>query len=266
MQRPSRNFVHTLAESARETVSSGYYQVPESSSPKRSLKAAIEDCPCTAIIAEVKFRSPAEGALRSRQDGRDPAGVARSYERGGAVAISVLTEPKHFEGSIEYLAQVKRAVSVPVLMKDIVIDPIQIEAARRVGADAVLLMASVFRAGLSDLGLDEMVRLAHSKGLEVLLEAHTKEEYAIALGADADVIGINNRDLETLQVSIDTSRKLLRSGKHGKTVISESGLSSRGQLVELSGLGADGFLIGSSLMRSKNIEKVVRELAGEQRT
>jgi indole-3-glycerol phosphate synthase len=259
MPRPSRNFVYTLAESARKTISEGYYEVEEVSVPHRSLSASIRNSPRIPVITEVKFRSPAEGSLRGRDD---PAEIAKQYERGGAAGISVLTEPKHFEGSIEYLVRVKKAVSVPVLMKDIVVDPVQVEAARKIGADAVLLMASIFGAGLADLSLEDMAGLAHSKGLEVLLEAHTKDEYLTAIRSSADVVGINNRDLETLEVSIDTSRRLLREGKGSKTVISESGLSKRNELLELKSLGADGFLVGSSLMRSKNIEEAVRELAG----
>jgi indole-3-glycerol phosphate synthase len=259
MQRPNRNFIYTLAESARKTVSEGYYRVDEVNLPHRSLAAAIRSSKRIPIITEVKFRSPAEGSLRDRDD---PAEIAAKYERGGATGISVLTEPKHFEGSIEYLVRVKKAVSLPVLMKDIIVDPIQVEAARRIGADAVLLMASIFSAGLSDLPLDAMTDLAHSKGLEVLLEAHTRDEYLAAIHSSADVIGINNRNLETLEVSLETSRLLLREGKASKTVISESGLSRRSELLELRSLGADGFLVGSSLMRSKDIEEAVRELAG----
>jgi indole-3-glycerol phosphate synthase len=259
MQRPNRNFVYTLAESAKATVSEGYYSVDEVHVPHRSLQAAIRQPGRIPVITEVKFRSPAEGSLRVQED---PAKIAASYERGGAAGISVLTEPKHFEGRIEYLTQVKKAVSIPVLMKDIVVDPIQVEAAKKIGADAVLLMASIFDAGLSARPLDEMIELVHSKGMEVLLEAHTEGEYQVALQSSADVIGINNRDLETLEVSIETSKRLLRLGKASKTVISESGLSKRSELLELRELGADGFLVGSSLMRSKNIEEAVRELAG----
>lgn len=259
MQRPNRNFIYTLAESARQTVSEGYYKVEETPAVKRSLRSAIVGSKTTPIIAEVKFRSPAEGALRGSED---PAAIARRYQSGGAIGISVLTEPKHFEGKIGFLPQVKKAVSVPVLMKDIVVDEVQIEAARRVGADAILLMASVFAAELADLSLPEMVDRTHKAGLEVLLEAHTQNEYRTALGSEADVVGINNRDLQTLEVSLETSRRLLREGKGSKVVISESGLSKRSELEELSSLGADGFLVGSSLMRSKNIEESLRELAG----
>jgi indole-3-glycerol phosphate synthase len=259
MQQPNRSFIYTLAESARKTISEGYYEVQETRLPRRSLRGAIRPGPRIPIITEVKFRSPAEGTLRAVDD---VVAIAQSYERGGAAGVSVLTEPKHFDGRIQYLSRVKKAVSLPVLMKDIVVSPIQIEAASRIGADAVLLMASIFRAKLADAPLDAMVGLAHAKGLEVLLEAHTKEEYVIALASSADIVGINNRDLETLQVSLDTSRRLLLQGKDSKTVISESGLSRRSELLELRALGADGFLVGSSLMRSKDIEGSVRELAG----
>lgn len=259
MQPRNRSFIYTLAQSARKTISEGYYQVDETKLPKRSLRSVIRPGPRFQIITEVKFRSPAEGPLRASENVVE---IASSYERGGAVAISVLTEPAHFEGRIEFLSSVKRAVTLPVLMKDIVVAPVQIEAAKRIGADAVLLMTSIFRSGLADLSLEAMIGLAHSKGLEVVLEAHTQEEYLLALASSADIVGINNRDLETLTVSLDTSRKLLLSGKASKTVISESGLSKRSELVELRSLGADGFLVGSSLMRSKNIEEAVRELAG----
>jgi indole-3-glycerol phosphate synthase len=259
-QRRDKDFIYTLARSARETISDGYYRVEEEKGlARRSLRASILNCVRFPVITEVKFRSPAEGKLRAKDD---PAKIASRYQKGGASGISVLTEPKHFEGRIEFVSQVKRAVTVPVLMKDVVVDPIQLEAARRVGADAILLMASIFSANLADLPLHQMVDLAHSKGLEVLLEAHTREEYIIALDTSADVVGINNRDLKTLEVSLDTSRRLLREGKFSKTVISESGLSKRSELEELRSLGADGFLVGSSLMRSKDIEGAVRALAG----
>lgn len=257
--QPDSSFIQTLAGSARKTISEGYYELAGQALPRRSLRSAILGCRRTPVIAEVKFRSPAEGPLRTSED---PTGIARQYEKGGAVGISVLTEPKHFEGRIEYLPRVKESVSVPVLMKDIVVSRVQVDAARRIGADALLLMASIFTARLADLPLERMVGAVHEAGLEVLLEAHTSEEYRLALESDADIVGINNRDLRTLAVTIDTSRRLLREGKDHKIVICESGLSRRTELEELRSLGADGFLVGSTLMRSKDIEGAVRELAG----
>lgn len=265
MQRPSKNFVYTLAETAKATIAEGYYErAREAAVPNRSLLSSLRTVPHTPIITEVKFRSPAEGALRSAED--DPREIAMSYERGGACGISVLTEPRHFRGDLSFLTRVKDSVGLPVLMKDIVVDPIQVEAARRVGADALLLMVSVFQTGLARLSLDEAIELAHSKGLEVLLEAHTEEEYRLALNSGADIVGINNRNLETLEVTLETTRDLLRLGKGSKTVISESGISRREEVVELGTMGADGFLIGSTLMRSKNIEETLRTLAGVHQT
>ena len=137
----------------------------------------------------------------------------------------MLTEPKHFDGRLEFLTAVKRSVQVPVLMKDIIIDPVQIDAARNAGADAVLLMDVIFRSRLSSFSLDYMIEHAHARGLEVLLEAHTENEYLESLQSKADMVGINNRNLKTLEVSLDTSRSLLRKHPHSKIVVCESGFS-----------------------------------------
>ncbi len=248
-------------ESARQTISEGYYKAETSNLPRRSLRDSILSARGLPLIAEVKFRSPSEGQLRR---GGDLLDLALRYQRGGAAAISVLTEPKHFEGRLEYLTAVKRNVGIPVLMKDIVIDPVQIDAAERAGADAVLLMDIIYRARLSGFSLDRMIEHAHSRGLEVLLEAHTELEYVESLQTQADVVGINNRDLRTLDVSLDTSRTLLARHGHPKTVVCESGLTKRAELEELRSLGADGFLVGSALMRSGDAEAAVRGLVGGQ--
>ena len=251
-----------LAESSRKTLSEGYYEVGESGFPVRSLSGALRGADRTPIIAEVKFRSPAEGPLRSPGS---VAEIASAYERGGAAGISVLTEPKHFAGRLDYVTVVKRSVSLPVLMKDIVIDKVQIEAASSVGADAILLMVSLFTAGLTTESLPRMIDHAHDHGLEVLLEAHTDKEFRSSLESEADIVGINNRDLDTLKVSLNTSRRLLRRryDKRSKPVICESGISRRDEVVELLGLGADGFLVGSAIMKSGDIEGKLRSLVGE---
>ena len=261
MPREGGTFVEELASSARATIDEGYYNVVDSGLEHRSMVAAIRGVKDTPIIAEVKFRSPAEGSLRSHDD---VSRIAEAYERGGVAGISVLAEPKHFEGRLEYVTEVKRGATVPVLMKDIVVDQVQIDAAARVGADVILLMASIFGAGLSREPLGRMIDHAHEKGLEVLLETHTVGEYESSLRSGADLVGINNRDLHTLRVSLDTSRTLLRKGltKNSKPVISESGISRRDEVVELTSLGADAFLVGSALMKSKDPEAEVRSLRG----
>jgi indole-3-glycerol phosphate synthase len=260
-RQEAESFVAELAASARRTVAEGYYAVEDSKLPRRSMVQAIRSSKGTPVIAEVKFRSPAEGSLRPHGEvGR----IAEAYERGGVVGISVLAEPKHFEGRLEYVTEVKRSSTVPVLMKDIIINTVQIDAAERVGADVVLLMASIFANGLSTSSLDRMIEHAHDRRLEVLLEAHTDEEFRLSLDTGADLVGINNRDLDTLKVSLDTSRALLRKNydKHAKPVVSESGISARSEILELSALGADAFLVGSAIMKSGDMEQTVRSLTG----
>ena len=203
------NFIFKLAESAARSIDEGYYrELGDKPKPQaqRSLKAAILASKYVPLIAEIKFTSPAEGKLRSPGDVK---GIARAYERGGVAGISVLTEPKHFDGDIEYLPLVKKSVEVPVMMKDIIIDPVQVDAGAEMGADAVLLIAAIFMNRLARASLEDMCVLAHGRGMEVMLEAHTKNEYLFALESGADVIGINNRNLDTLEVSLETSKKLL---------------------------------------------------------
>ena len=168
--RNESNFIFTLARSAAQSIAEGYYRdLGEATGPAlehRSLKESILRSTRTPLIAEIKFTSPAEGKLRPAGDVRK---IARSYERGGVSGISVLTEPKHFDGDIRYLPLVKKAVKVPVLMKDIVIDPVQIDAGARMGADAVLFIAAIFVNRLARVSLEEMFSRAHDAGLEVLL-------------------------------------------------------------------------------------------------
>jgi indole-3-glycerol phosphate synthase len=261
MQRANDDFIGTLAESARKTISEGYYVVKDAGLPHRSLRDALAAAHGIPLITEVKLRSPSEGQLKKSADVRE---IAKMYQRGGAAGISVLTEPKHFDGRLEFLTAVKKSVDLPVLMKDIVIDPVQIDAAAKIGADAVLLMDVIYRARLSNFGLEEMIERAHGRGLEVVLEAHTEAEYLESLQSPADIVGINNRNLKTLAVSLETSRELLRNHTHSKMVICESGFSKASELSELRSLGADGFLVGSALMKSGDIEGAVRGLVGAQ--
>lgn len=275
--RSESNFIFTLARSAAQSIAEGYYRdlgekPRDGLGEHRSLKESILRSKRTPLIAEIKFTSPAEGRLRPAGDVKR---IARSYERGGVSGISVLTEPKHFDGDIRYLPLVKKAVSVPVLMKDVIIDPVQIDAGAEMGADAVLFIAAIFANGLAKASLEEMFSRARARGLEVLFEAHTEKEYASALESEADVVGINNRNLDSLEVSLATSRRLLAAGRarreglrtlgRDKPVISESGIKSRREIDELLELGADGFLVGSAFMKSADLEAKVRSLTGASR-
>ena len=259
MQQAETNFLRELVDSAKSRVDRGYYQVPEAAwTPRASLVESLRVKDRIPIIAEVKFRSPAEGRLTRRRDVED---IARTYECGGAVGISVLTEPDHFEGRLDYVSVVKRTVRVPVLMKDVVVDRAQVEAGRRVGADAVLLIAGVFGGGIEYPSLAEMVKDIHRKGMEAVVEVHDAGEYKTALAWEADIVGINNRDLRTLRVSLDISRRLLGRRLRVKPVICESGIRTKEEVDELRGLGADGFLLGSVLMKSGDSEATLRRLS-----
>jgi indole-3-glycerol phosphate synthase len=253
------DFMDTLAMDAVKTIDSGYYQnVKAVNQPKISLKAAIQNCNTYAVITEIKSASPSLGTIRSSIN---PAEIALAMQRGGAVGISVLTEPTHFNGSLETLTQARKMVQLPILMKDIIIVADQIEAGAKLGANAVLLIQALFDKGCCEMNVDKMIAYAHNQGLEVLLETHTEAEFKSALETDADLIGINNRDLSTLKIDLQTTNKILEKHKnHGKVVISESGIKMPGHLQYLRGCGADAFLVGSSIMLTDDIESKVKEL------
>jgi len=252
------DFLDTLARDAKETVTEGYYKVStQGIFSSVSLRKAIIENKKNAVIAEVKAASPSRGTIRKSFD---PEKVAIAMENGGATGISVLTEPKHFSGSLRYLAKVRKSVKLPILMKDIIINPIQLETASRIGANAVLLIEALFEREYCECNIDEMISQAHARNLEVLLETHNENEFQSAINSDADLIGINNRDLRTLKVDIRiTERILKRYGNHGKVVVSESGVIAPADLLFLRGCGAQAFLIGSAIMMADNIEKKVKE-------
>lgn len=252
------DFLDLLAADAKTTVKSGYYDgLADSKHAKASLRKTIMQSKVAQVITEVKGASPSKGVIR--QD-LDAAKIAQAMAKGGAAGISVLTEPKHFNGSFLNITAVRRSVTLPVLMKDIIVDPAQLEAASKVGADAVLLIQSIFDKGYCDFSLGEMVTKAHSKNLEVLLETHNSDEFVRALETNAELIGINNRNLGTLKVDLNTTRKILADcPRGGKVVVSESGISTAADLRFLRACGANAFLIGSSVMVADDIEAKVRE-------
>jgi indole-3-glycerol phosphate synthase len=252
------DFLDTLAMDATKTIDSGYYQTSVSTKrAKISLKRAILECKGYPIITEIKAASPSLGTIRNPVN---PKELAQAMEKGGAVGISVLTEPKHFHGSLSTLIQAREAVRLPILMKDIVIVADQIEVAAQIGADAVLLIEALFEKGCCETNVDKTIAFAHSRGLEVLLETHNESEFKLALETNADLVGINNRNLATLKIDLNTTKEILeKCPKSGKTVISESGVKTKADLKCLRNFGADAFLIGSSIMLADNVEEKVKE-------
>jgi indole-3-glycerol phosphate synthase len=252
------DFLDVLARDAQQTIGEGYYEVStQSLFPSVSLKKAIMESEKNAVITEVKAASPSRGTIKNNFE---PDAVARAMEKGGATGISVLTEPKHFRGSLGYLAKVRKAVKLPILMKDIILNPLQLETASKIGANAVLLIEALFQREYCKCSINEMVAEAHTRNLEVLLETHSEEEFQSAIESDADLIGINNRDLRTLEVDLGiTERILKRYGAHEKIVVSESGIMTTADLLFIRNCGAQAFLIGSAVMMADNIERKVKE-------
>lgn len=222
--------------------------------PFRLRKALEEPAPALKIIAEFKRMSPSRGMIRA---GLSPAETARLYERGGACAISVLTDKEYFGGSINDLIDVRASTRLPILRKDFIIDPIQIYQAAIAGADAVLLIAAV----LADSLLEKMRAMAEDElGLDALVEVHATEELQRALNSGAKLIGVNNRDLHTFEVSLQTSERLIAGAPPDRVMISESGLQDAVSLRHLQALGFRGFLIGERLMRASDPEAALRDL------
>ena len=230
------------------------FAVRENSEPHRLRKALAEKDKIN-IIAEIKRASPSKGVINNKID---VAETARIYERGGACAISVLTEEDKFQGSLEDLKTVRATVSLPILRKDFIFDEFQVYEAAASGAVAVLLIAAM----LEDEVLSKLHLLTEQDlGLDALVEVHTREELGRANKIGAKIIGVNNRDLRSFAVSLDVSRELIKHHAKDSLLISESGISTREEILELRELGFAGFLIGETLMRSENVEKELRKLA-----
>jgi len=211
--------------------------------------------PGLSLIAEFKRRSPSAGKISA---GAKVTEQVVAYERGGAAALSVLTDERHFGGSLEDLRAAHAACSLPILRKDFIVDPYQLYEAAVNGADAVLL---IVRA-LDDRALQAMYVEARGLDLDCLVEVHDAEELQRALEMDADTIGINNRDLDSGTVDVATTYQLMPDVPAGKTVVAESGISSREELEELERVGVDAVLIGGALMSAPDPEAKARELTG----
>jgi indole-3-glycerol phosphate synthase len=212
--------------------------------------------PGVSVIAEHKRRSPSAGEIRA---GSTVAEIVCAYERGGAAALSILTEGAHFGGSLDDLREARDASVLPILRKDFIVDPYQVYESAVAGADAILLIV----AALTPRELATLHGEARALDLDVLVEVHAEDELDVALEVvDADVIGINNRDLTDFSVDVQRTYELLSDIPAGKTVVSESGFHTREQLDELERVGVDAVLVGEGLMRARDPEAATRELTG----
>ncbi len=215
--------------------------------------SAMKNTTGPSLIAEVKKASPSKGVIRHDFD---PIQIAKTYKESGASCLSVLTDEPYFQGCDGYLVSIKKAVNIPVLRKDFMVDPYQIYESRTLGADCILLIM----AALENNQATELYEIARELRMDVLIEVHNLEELERSIKLDPMMIGVNNRNLKTLEVDIKTSYDLLKSMPKNCYKISESGINDNQTLRGLHTSGYDGFLVGESLMRQENISKAVKEL------
>ena len=251
------NILEKLVSNSQKAIDDGIYDINETLSKSEiDLKKVISQSQHASLITEVKFSSPALGNIRKISD---PVEIAIKMVDGGATALSVLTQPYLFHGSPEFFMKIRNAVKIPMLMKDITIDKIQIDAAKNMGADYFLLIQSLFDKKLIP-DMDELIDYGHKNGLKVLVEAHTLEEFDNASNTNADIIGINNRNLDTLKIDLNTTKHILEKSDYSKIVISESGIRTQEDIRFLHKCGADAYLVGSSIMQTDDIQTAVQNL------
>ena len=246
-----------LFENSQSAIDEGIYDVKENlSKSNTNLIKSIKENQHATLITEIKFSSPSLGEIKKISD---PVQIAKSMIKGGAKALSILTQPYLFSGSPEFFIKIRKEIDVPLLMKDIIIDKIQIDAAKKIGADYILLIQSLFDQGLVK-EIDELLDYGHKNGLKILLESHTRAEFENSLKTEADILGINNRNLDTLELDINNTKRILEGHKNSKIIISESGIETPKDVRFLHDCGANAFLVGSSIMKSDNIEERVSQL------
>jgi len=225
--------------------------------PTRGLRAALAEGPRPRIIAEIKRRSPSKGEIRADFD---PLSCAHAYAEAGAAAISVLTDEHFFGGHLDILGKVRRAVSLPLLRKDFMVDPYQVDEARVHGADAVLLIVAAFDGPEGPQHLNDLRLRALALSLDVLVEVHDEAELEVALSVGADLVGINNRDLRSFETDLGVTERLAGRVPEGVVLVAESGIFTPEDVGRLEAAGAHACLVGESLMRQADISAALRRL------
>lgn len=245
-----------LVEAKRATPAAKLEERAANAPPPRDVVAALGR-DALNVIAELKKASPSGGLLREHYN---PAALAPALEQAGAVALSVLTEPEFFQGGLDDLQVVRKLTDLPVLRKDFLFDPYQLYEARAAGADAFLLIAAI----LTRDELRQLITLGKQLGMAALVEVHTEKELQQALDAGAEMVGVNNRDLKTLAVNLETSRRLIEAIPDRCLAVSESGLSAPDELARLRAAGFDAFLVGTALMQAPDPAEALRRLLGKE--
>ena len=256
LRRIIRHKAREVAERAERTPLRVLGERAEAQAPARGFATALRSriaCGDPAVIAEIKKASPSKGVLR---EDFDPDAIGRDYAAGGAAALSVLTDESFFQGADDHLVDARAASGLPVLRKDFVIDAYQVYEARALGADCILLIV----AALGDAQLNELAALAVHLGMDVLVEVHDTAELDRAVHLEPLLLGINNRDLRTFETTLDTTLDLLDRIPSDRTVITESGIHTRGDVVRMRAAGVHGFLVGEAFMRADHPGAKLREL------
>jgi indole-3-glycerol phosphate synthase len=259
------SFLYRLADNSYRALDDGAYDLNTSDIKSHDildLRRRIISCPYVPIIGEIKYSSPSHGVLLDEKF--SPSYLAETMTESGAIAISVLTQPYEFHGSIYHISAIRHKINAPILMKDIVVSDVQINTARKIGADSILFIKSVFDNNLAEGDLENYLDYANRIGLKAVVEVHTEMEFAEALKlveGSNNILGINNRNLDTLEVDTSVTTEILKTQSKGKSVvISESGISDSQTIRELRKVGADGFLVGTSLVESSDIGHKLGEL------
>jgi indole-3-glycerol phosphate synthase len=246
--------IKSLVKNSFKSIDEGLYNITniDYSHEALNLKKNILDIKAKnkiPLITEIKFSSPSKGVIMNRENA-DLLSISREMIKGGAAGLSVLTQKYLFNGSLTNFIMIRQDTSIPMLMKDIIVSEIQLDCAKKIGADYILLIMSIFDKNLAEGDLDRFVQYAHKKGLNVLFEVHHEQEFNDIL--KFNLVGINNRNLDNLKIDLQITEKLLKKFNKAKNVIiSESGINNSKQIKQLKNAGADAFLIGTSIMEKK---------------
>ena len=267
----SKSILKTLVRNSFKAIDDGMYEIngdrEYSNHTCLSLRNNILQCRLNPLLTEIKYASPSHGTLVDYNEMKVEE-IAMTMERAGAIGISILAQPYLFNGSIDNILQARKYVTVPILMKDIVVSDVQIKAAKKAGADCILLIKTVFDSNLSEGSLETLAEYARKIGLEVILETHDEVEFNETVKSNSkskrpfSLIGINNRNLNTLKVDLNTTVQILSEASKGNNiVISESGIKDPNDIIKLKSAGADAFLIGTTLMEKfKEMGQKIKEL------
>lgn len=267
----TKSILRTLVKNSFKAVDEGMYEISGDRDYDNhtclSMRNNILHCHQAPLLTEIKYASPSRGTLVDNRE-KNVEEIAMTMEKAGAIGISILAQPHLFNGSIENILRARKYVTIPILMKDIVVSDVQIKAAKKAGADCILLIKTVFDSNLAEGSLETLAEYAKKIGLDLILETHDEVEFneAVKINNKSNklfsLIGINNRNLSTLEVDLETTVRILSEiSKRNNIVISESGIREPNDIIKLRSAGADAFLIGTTLMEnSKELGKKIKEL------